>query len=129
MKTPIEFEIDFGDSTETLPVVPIGGSRYRLEASSVCADIYWHDIIEADCVSNKTLRFRGVHQRSGMKVESAIVAKDLAESPTLGALLERVIESAGTWERMFGGLVIVHLPEDSRLDFLRELSLLRAPRP
>ena len=59
MNSRIEFEIDFGDSTETLPVVPIGGSRYRVEASSVCGDIYWHDIIEADCVSKKTLRFRG----------------------------------------------------------------------
>ena len=45
-----------------------------------------------------------------MKTVSWILSKVQIESPVLSALLDTVISVGGFWERIFGGVLMVHLP-------------------
>lgn len=42
--------------------------------------------------------------------------KELAESPRLERVLARVMELDGNWDRVFGGVLIIHLPRDCPYD-------------
>ncbi|MGO8786921.1 MAG: hypothetical protein ACLQVL_05995 [Terriglobia bacterium] len=106
-----EVRMTFEDgSSERLLVTPLVPNLYRLEASSVLGEASYHDIVETDPQTDGTLRFVRVVTPSGLKTVSWILPKVQIESPALSPLLGRVITVGGFWERIFGGVLLVHLP-------------------
>ncbi|HEY6252019.1 MAG TPA: hypothetical protein VI685_18845 [Candidatus Angelobacter sp.] len=113
-----------GDEEELL-VLPLGGNMYRLEESSMLAEARYHDIIEAEAISDGTLRFVRVAAPSNLKTVSCTLPDAEFESPALSALLDRVMAAGGNWERVFGGVLLLHLPageEGAVLDQLKGLT-------
>jgi len=66
-------------------------------------------------------------KRSGLEVCDFILPLELAASQELQPLLRRIKDEGGTWEIIFGGVLITHLPSESRLDLRKELGLLHSP--
>jgi hypothetical protein len=51
-----------------------------------------------------------VLEPSGLKTVSWVLTKAQIEIPALSALLDKVMEAGGFWERIFSGILLVHLP-------------------
>jgi hypothetical protein len=109
-KPPCEVRMSFQDDEETLLVTPMGPNLYRMEESSVLGEVSYHDVIEAELQTDGTVRFLRVLTPSGLTTVSWILSQTLLESPALSALLEKVMAVGGNWERIFGGVLLLHLP-------------------
>jgi hypothetical protein len=113
-----ELEIEFPDPEsvsiiETLPVTHLGDAVYLAEASSVWRELYWHDKFEMELLNERSGRFVRLIERSGMRVSSFLISQALAESRQLQQDLDRVVEVGGFWERVYGGVLLIHLPPDT----------------
>lgn len=121
--------IDFGNGyKEELLVLPLGGNLYRLEESAELAEARYHDIIEAESLSDGSLRFLRVVTPSDLKTISYILSEALFESPALSALLNKVVTIGGNWERVFGGVLLLHFPASEEAAIVHELKELINPR-
>jgi len=109
-----DLRISFGDCDEELLVTPIGPNLYRMEESAVLADVSYHDVIETELQTDGTVRFLRVLTPSGLTTETWVVSQPVLESPAMLALLERVMAVGGNWEKIFGGVLILHLPPQER---------------
>jgi hypothetical protein len=112
-----------GDS-ETLLVTPMGQNLYRMEESSALGEASYHDVIEAELQTDGTLRFLRVYRPSGLKSVSWMISQSVADSPALSALLDKVMSAGGNWERLFGGLLIVHMPPQQYDALMKEFNSL-----
>lgn len=112
-----------------LLMTPLGKRLYRLEETEVFLEdpLYFHDIIEARRKLWGSLEFRRLVKRSGLAVCDFILPLELAASQELQPLLHRIKEEGGTWEMMFGGVLITHLPPEAKLELEKELGLLLSP--
>ena len=102
--------------TEELLVTQVGPNLYRVEESSLLGEVQYHDVIEAETLSEGGLRLIRVATPSALKTVSWVLPESAFESPILKALLDRVMAVGGNWERTFGGMLTLHLPsaeEDS----------------
>ena len=126
----VELTISFPESgtQETLLVTAVGQNVYRLEESSFCGDVFYRDIIEIAHQSDGTNLFKRMISRSGFKVTQWVLGREIAESEALTALLARIMALGGNWERLFKGILIVHLPLDTPMDINQELDQLASPR-
>jgi hypothetical protein len=112
---------DSSNCSETLGLTPLSDGLYRVEDSSVLDEsIRYGDVISATPVGELELRFLEVTQKSSFRTACCAISKKYAESPDLPILLEKVQDAGGVWERIFGGLLLVHLPQDSSLDVQHE---------
>jgi len=109
---PCKVRMAFHCGTEGLLVTPMGANLYRMEKDSVLrlGKVSYHDIIEAEPQTDGTLRFLRVRTRSGLKTVCWVLSRTAAESPALFPLLDKVIAVGGYWERIFGGVLLLHLP-------------------
>jgi hypothetical protein len=108
---PREVQMTFQDGdSEGLLVTPLGPNLYRLEESSVFGEASYHDVVETEAQTDRTLRFMRVLTPSGLKTVSRILPQAKFESPALSALLDKVMAVGGNWERIFGGVILLHLP-------------------
>ncbi len=82
------------------------------------------DVIEAVEITARTLQFVRVVERAPLKRFQFLLSQDVAESPALEPILSRVEALDGRWERVFGGVLIMYLPEDSEYDPSKELKKL-----
>ena len=73
-------------------------------------EVSFRDVIEAEPQPDGTVRFARILTPSGLTTLSWILSLDQIESPGLKLLLERVMAVGGNWERVFGGVLIVHFP-------------------
>jgi len=103
--------------SERLAVTPMGPNLYRMEQSSLWGGVSCYDVIETEPQSEGTVRFLRVLIPSGLKTVSWLLSRTEAESPALSALLDKVIDVGGHWERIFGGVLVLHLPpaEDDQI--------------
>ena len=106
--------LEDGD-TEDLLVTPIGSDLYRLEESSLFGELRYHDVIEAEALTDGGLRFVRVAAASESRTLSWILPEDVFDNPTLKALLVRVMSIGGNWERTLGGVLTLHLPHNHEL--------------
>ena len=109
-----EVQISFQDCEETLLVTPIGPNLYRMEESPIVGEGFYHDVIETESQTDGTVRFLRVLTPSGMITECLVVSRFVVESQELSTLLERVMAVGGNWERIFGGVLTLHLPPQER---------------
>jgi hypothetical protein len=134
MDEPIEVSIEYpsGATNNASLVTPLGNGRYRLEEdplSCFMADSprdlrklpNYGDVFEAEAIAARALRFVKVVERARLKRFQFPVSRDFVESPELNTILSKVESLNGYWERVFGGILIIYLPEDSDYDPSEEL--------
>lgn len=122
-KREVEFVYSDG-SREALLVTSIAHSRYRLEESSLLGEAVYGDVVEAEARPDGRLEFIRIAQESDMNTVSCILTPEQMEAPELQALLDRVVESGGNWERALGGVLLVHLPQSVIFDVETEIKTL-----
>lgn len=115
-----DLEYSLVEATEVAP------GRYRLHETPVLVDppLYLGDLIEAPSDAGGVCHFRRVVERSGFFVTSFLIAREVAESWEIVKLAERIEALGGRTERIFGGLIVIHLPPDVPLDPEQELNAL-----
>lgn len=135
--------IVFGGADEPVLVTPLGSDLYRLEETPLSPGLdsevpdddllLWRgDTIEADALEGGALRYRGIAAKSPWRHLLWILAKDTFDSGAFDSFTEALDRSGGDWERVMGGVVLVHLPPDSTFDPVAELAARRqrtVPRP
>lgn len=110
-ETRIEFPAE--GVTTTATVTKIGAALYRLDFVPVLIEsVKFRDIIEADEIDGKTLRFRRVVQSSDWRVYDFILGKGHRNSERTNLVLRRVEQVGGHWERVCGGWLFICLPPD-----------------
>lgn len=108
---PGAVEIRFADSSEFLRVTPLQHRLYRLDESrAFCFRPSLGDIIEADTLSDNTLKFRRVAKKSGLHQQRYLVSRGQVESEKFKALLGKVTALGGFWEIVCSGLLVLHVP-------------------
>jgi len=102
---------DNGDSEELL-LTPIDGDLYRLEESSFVGEMRYADVIRASPRDRGGLLFLAIETRSNLVTQSWILSRTILESPGCTSLLNKIVAMGGAWERAFGGVLLVHTPQD-----------------
>lgn len=95
---------------EELLVTPMAPNVYRMEESSIMGGINYHDIVETEPQPDGSVVFLHVLIPSELKTASWVLSPAQFESPALSALLDEVGTVGGNWERIFGGVLLLHLP-------------------
>jgi hypothetical protein len=104
---------------DDLTVTPLGDHRYRLEETPLGWEgpTMWRgDTIEAEALEDGTLRYLVTVERTSWLHHTWVLAREVVASDALSAFTDTVESEGGVWERAFGGLLIVHLPEGSTFD-------------
>ena len=117
------------DVTETLRVTRVSPDTYRLLDSSVAGDVFLGDVIEVARGAEGNNRFVRLVARSGLAVKSLMLSEAAFSSPDLQRLLQRVSGLGGSWERVHGGTLLLHLPPDLSMELDREMQQLTSPPP
>jgi hypothetical protein len=124
-----ELEITFPgdvDVVEMLRATRVDEGTYRLEQSSGFGEVFYGDVIEVSLLDPTGLsRFVRVVSRSGLKVSTFILTEQILESERLQVLLHRVAAVGGNWERVYGGVLFVHLPPDTDIDIEVEVKAIQ----
>jgi hypothetical protein len=108
-ETSIEFPAE--GVTASATVTKVGEKLYRLDSVPVMVEsVKFRDIIEADEIDGKALRFRRVAQKSDWRVFDFLLANADRESDKIHRVLRRVEQVGGHWERVFGGCLFICLP-------------------
>jgi hypothetical protein len=99
--------------TTSATVTKVGAALYRVDSVPVMIkSVKFRDVIEADEVEGKALRFRRVVEKSDWRVFGFLLAREVGESEKISTVLRRVEEVGGHWERLFGGCLFICLPPD-----------------
>jgi len=59
------------------------------------------------------LLFLAIETRSKLVSQSWILSQAVLDSSECGSLLDDIMAMGGNWERAFGGVLLVHIPEGS----------------
>ena len=113
-------------------VTPLGNDQYRIEGDTLCFFVAedpreWRraarcgDVVEARAIDDHTLGFVKVVTRARLRRLQFLITPAVAQSSRLERVLARVMELGGYWDRVFGGIVTIHLPRDCQYDPLAEL--------
>ncbi|MBA2682166.1 MAG: DUF4265 domain-containing protein [Ktedonobacteraceae bacterium] len=124
MQESQEIRLSFEEGWESIEyVTPLGGNMFRLDATPLLVDVEvaYGDIIEAELQANGVWRFCRVVTRSPWRHWDWILDKDFVESPAFLAWQQAIEAHGCVWERIFGGVFLVHLPPET--DFDPELAL------
>lgn len=116
---PINVEVHFRSGSEKLTLTPLGADVYRMEFGRLCASHPDNgDVIQADMLADGSLKFRRIVKRANFQRRSYLISKQTAESEKLARFLEKVIALGGKWERIFGGYLVLYLPQTVSFDGL-----------
>ncbi|WP_175406422.1 DUF4265 domain-containing protein [Bacillus sp. FJAT-27264] len=125
MPKPLELHICFderGFEIEVLDVTPVDRDMYRIEETP----IFNPGVSMGDVIRLKEERgvyyYQETVRKSDLKRYAWLLTQDTAYSPILAAFKQRVNEAGGSWEQIFGGLVVIHIPQDSVLDVEDEMN-------
>jgi hypothetical protein len=126
MDESVEIELQTENAGEVLSVFPLGGGRFRLEVTPAFGDlddvpVYAADVIEAEPVAPGIYRFVRVAERAPFQHFSFGIPLSFADSEEFRGFCDDVIAADGGWERVFGGILYVHVPLDSAFDVARQL--------
>ena len=126
MSDEVGLYLVFRRTRELLYMTPLGHNQYRLEESSFCGLLRFGDTIEAYAPSEDgSVRYRRMVKRSELKTHNWILSREVAESPELSELIQRIESQGGCCERIAGGMFFAHLPKDTNIDIVHELTQLR----
>ena len=107
-----EIEIEFAHLgiTTSAAVSPAGDRLFRLESVPIFVDeVTYGDVIEADIISEESLRFVRVAERGGWRIHTYVLPKNWAETE-MKNITDEAVRRGGHWECVFGGVLIICLP-------------------
>ena len=81
------------------------------------AELYHHDIIQAEDLGSSSLRCIRVAQRSELLLRSGIFSKDFLDSAEMLSELDWLTGRGGYWQRDMGGCLFLSVPKDAETDF------------
>ncbi|MEE9391854.1 MAG: hypothetical protein V3W41_05035 [Planctomycetota bacterium] len=126
MNDQVKLSIEYpnGVTDNAVLATRVGENLYRLDLdplSSMMAESdeelellpNFGDTIAVERVAPDLFRFIRVAERASLE-RHEFLAPDTQE---LEAILSRVVEEGGHWERVFGGLLVVCVPKSSDYDF------------
>jgi hypothetical protein len=117
---PSPTAITFPDDgcTESLIVIDLGGGLCRLEESPISSESAgWGDVIRCTPGPGGSLICTDVVQPSGLHREWFISSTAYQESQNWADLKERIMAAGGNWELVWGGIVILHYPQEKAEEF------------
>jgi hypothetical protein len=85
-------------------------------------DLSLRDIIETELKADGTHRFVRVVKRAELRHYSWILPQRFADSRQCSEYVAEVEAAGGIWERIMGGLLLVHIPPGSKFDAEAELN-------
>jgi hypothetical protein len=109
-------ELDDGISLTTR-VTPLDAGTYRLEETEWVAELFHHDIIQAEDLGSGRLRYIRVVQRSELLVTSGIFSEDFLDSAEVLSELNWLTRRGGYWQREMGGCLLLSIPKDVETAF------------
>jgi hypothetical protein len=118
---------DGGDS-EDLILTPLGDDLYVLEESSLLGYASYKDVIRARRREDGDFSFISLERPSGFVMQSWPLTQDTIDSSDFGSILEQIMAVGGHWERAFGGLLLVHTPEDRMQEITDRIKALTKSR-
>jgi hypothetical protein len=124
-RTPVCFE---NGDTEDLVVTPLGDDLYRLEETSLLGEARYRDVIRARSREDGALLFIRVESPSDLVTQEWLLSQEIIDSPDFGSILERIMAIGGNWERAFGGLLLVHTPENRVREIAEQIKALTGLR-
>lgn len=99
-----------------------GEGLWRLEEDPLLTEeCRLGDLIAAAEGADGELVLQRVVEKGPWRTMVFTLSKEIAESPRLGELLEQLYAEGGQWDRVFGGMLYVHLPRGRRLNAGRAL--------
>lgn len=109
---------------EELEVCLLPGSRLRLRETPVLASqaVYLGDIIDTTLLADGSHRFERVLVPAPFNHYSWFISREVAASNQLNSFFEAVKSSGGAWEKIFGGVLHLHIPKGSAFDVEGEMS-------
>lgn len=119
MADTVDESVQLTDSiTETMSVTPLGEDLFRLEDMPISAlfeemDIAQGDVIKATRDPDGSLRFSMVVVRSSLRMRGFLVGRDILESDAFRVFTDTLTAAGGSSERVFGGVLVVHVPDGS----------------
>ncbi|ANY65105.1 hypothetical protein BBD42_00385 [Paenibacillus sp. BIHB 4019] len=118
MNPSVELGISFhssGQEIEMLKVTPIDDQRYRIEENPLFTEmVSFGDIVKLEQQGNIYF-YKETVRKSRLRRYSWLLSQDVASSEELAAFKNRVADSGGNWETIFGGMLIINVP--SHIDF------------
>jgi hypothetical protein len=120
----MEIRLRFDENThETVDAVEVSPGHFRLEATPLFAGkpLYLGDVIQATPLPDGTHRFINVVGRAPMRHHSWVVPRSFAEWTDREAFARAVEAAGGRVESVMGGILYVHVPENSSFDATAEL--------
>ncbi|GEM_PF-385928 len=110
-ETSIEFPAE--GVTTSVTLTKVGPALYRLDSVPLMVEsVKFRDIVEADDMDGKKLRFRRVVQESNWRVFDFLLSKEDRDSEKIDRVLRRVERIGGHWERVLGGYLLICLPPE-----------------
>ncbi|KQO01239.1 DUF4265 domain-containing protein [Paenibacillus sp. Leaf72] len=118
MNPSVELGISFhssGQEIEMLKVTPIDDQRYRIEENPLFTEmVSFGDIVKLEQQGNIYF-YKETVRKSRLRRYSWLLSQDVASSEELADFKNRVADSGGNWETIFGGMLIINVP--SHIDF------------
>lgn len=111
-----------GREIEVLDVTPVAKDKYRIEETPIFnPGIAYGDIIRVREQQGIAYYVETV-QKSGFIRYAWLLSKEAAASREIRDFKDRVTSHEGKWEQIFGGLLVIHLPQSSSVDAEQEMA-------
>jgi hypothetical protein len=118
-------EVFFDDRVESVLTKSLGDDRYQLVKPPLGSDLAtFGDVVEATRDPHGVLLVRLLVSSAGFCRFEFALPREVIGSQGLADFCEAVMQEGGNWERVFTGLLIVHLLPDSSFDPEEEIKLL-----
>src|SRR5438093_583616 len=125
MTESYEIRLSFFDGdSETVCVTRLAADCYRLDETPIFNEeepVYFGDVLELEPQADGTHRFKRVVEHAPLHHYNWMVPEFFVESPQYGEFCNAVRKAGGAWERVMGGLLLVHVPLNSGFDTEQEL--------
>ncbi|WP_150275877.1 DUF4265 domain-containing protein [Paenibacillus tepidiphilus] len=113
---------EHGREIEILDVTPVARNEYRIEETPLFhPGLSLGDIIRVKEKQGILHYIETVH-KSRYRKYAWLLSQEAAESREIKDFIRRVAGQQGRWERIFSGVLIVHLPAAANLDAEGEMA-------
>ncbi|CAN5760042.1 hypothetical protein BH23GEM6_BH23GEM6_24960 [soil metagenome] len=121
---------DADGTSEELLAIQLDENRCRLEESPAFVDGYgFGDTIEVEPDEEGFLVARRVLHRASMVQSEITLPRHVSQTQGFQNFCHAVHEVGGQWSILFGGILLVDVPEDSGFDAAQELETMTAADP
>ncbi len=110
---------------DSVKVIALNSNKYRLESTPLLQYtdselLYYGDIIEAEYTEDCLLLVK-IIERAKLTHLEILVRVEVLDTVEFQIYLDSIIAMGGFWEKVFGGLLIAHVPQENDFDLWKEL--------